>query len=165
MQIALLLLAACGPTRDVVPESHDVRTDAPDAAVPRTDGYAYVARRPHGAVGLVGAHFVGVADAQKLVDRVADDLEACARRLEGAGALVEGAVQLVAVQGARGTADISDVRFAPGGAVAANALECIIAPLRASPFPSGTDAGLPAVAIEATWAPSRVGNVDAGGNR
>ena len=129
----------------------------PDAAAPVSstgDGYAYVARRPHAAVGLLGAHFVKDEDARRVVDRVADELEACARRLEASGGLASGAASLVAIAGPRGSAEISDIRYAPGGAVAANALECIVAPLRASPFPSGTDAGLPAVALEATWAPN-----------
>lgn len=157
------LALGCPPGRDVVPETHDVRGTAPDASPPpRTDGYAYVVRRPHGAVGLVGAHYMREDEAQRIVDRVVDELEACARRLEERGALVEGAVQLVAITGPRGTAEVTDIRFAPGGPVAANALECIVAPLRASPFPAGTDAGLPAVAIEATWAPNRTAKPDAG---
>jgi hypothetical protein len=157
-------LSACPAAgRDVVTDSHDVRGVTPDASgTPRTDGYAYVARRPHGAVGLVGAHYMKDDEAHRIVDRVADELETCARRLDESGALVEGALQLVAVTGARGTAEITDIRFAPGGPVAANALECIVAPLRASPFPAGTDAGIPAVAIEATWAPNHSGKPDAG---
>jgi hypothetical protein len=158
-------LTACpGAGRDVVPETHDVRGAAPDAAAspPRADAYAYVARRPHAAVGLVGAHFMTDADAARIVDRVADDLESCARRLEQRNALVEGALQLVAVTGSRGTAEITDVRFAPGGPVAAVALECIVAPLRANAFPAATNAGVPAVAIEATWGAATSANTDAG---
>jgi len=160
-----IALAGCpSPGRDVVPESRDVRGDAVDAGAGAhpADAYTYVARRPHAAVGLVGAHFMSDADAQRIVDRVADDLESCARRVEQRGELVEGALQLVAVTGSRGTAEISDVRFAPGGPVAANALECIIAPLRASTFPAATKAGVPAVAIEATWGIASSANTDAG---
>jgi hypothetical protein len=151
------MLTACPPSgRDVVPETHDVRGAVEDAApAPRKDAYAYVARRPHGAVGLVGAHFMSDADAQRFVDRVADDLEACAGRLEQRNGLVEGALQLVAVTGPRGNAEVTDIRYAPGGPVAANALECIVAPLRASTLPPATDAGTPALAIEATWGPVR----------
>ena len=156
------LALGCPPGRDVVPESRDVRgAAAPDASV-RTDGYVYVARRPHGAVGLVGAHYMKDDDARRIIDHVADDLETCARGLEERGGLVEGAVQLVAITGPHGNAEVTDIRFAPGGPVAANALACIVAPLRASPFPAGTDAGLPAVAIEATWAPNRSRKPDSG---
>jgi hypothetical protein len=161
--LALTLLACPSGGRDVVTDSRDVRGVQPDAsAPPRTDGYAYVARRVHGAVGMVGAHYMKDEDARRIVDRIADELETCARRLEESGTLVEGALQLVAVTGARGTAEVTDIRFAPGGPVAANALECIVAPLRASPFPAGTDAGVPAVAIEATWSPNRTGKPDSG---
>lgn len=163
LALALVLVGCPSPGRDVVPETHDVRGEAPDAAAPpRSEGYTYVARRPHGAVGLVGAHFMTDADAQRIVDRVADDLESCARRLEQRKELVEGALQLVAVTGSRGTAEITDVRFAPGGPVAANALECIVAPLRASAFPAATKAGVPAVAIEATWGAAPSANTDGG---
>ena len=171
MSALLLALApaACPAAgRDVVPESRDQRGPDPDAGAlvpsPRGDGYAYVARRLHAAVGLVGAHYLKEDDAQRIVDRVADELESCARRLEGSGALVEGAASLVAIAGGRGSTEISDIRFSPGGAVAANALECIVAPLRASPFPPGSDAGIPAVAIEATWAPTRSGKPGPGGH-
>jgi hypothetical protein len=161
---AFSLTACPTPGRDVVPETHDVRGAVPDAAAPRAaaDAYVYVARRPHAAVGLVGAHFMTDADAARIVDRVADDLESCARRLEQRNELVEGALQLVAVTGSRGTAEITDVRFAPGGPVAANALECIVAPLRANAFPAATKAGVPAVAIEATWGIATSANTDAG---
>lgn len=140
-----------------MPETHDVRGDVADAAPPpggEPSPYAYVARRPHAAVGLVGAHFMSDADAQRIVDRVADDLETCARRVEQRGELVEGAVQLVAVTGSRGNAEVTDLRLAPGGPVAANALECVVAPLRASSLPAASKAGVPALAIEATWGPA-----------
>jgi hypothetical protein len=160
----LFTLAGCPPSgRDVVPETHDVRGAAPDAsASPSKEPYTYVARRPHGAVGLVGAHFMSDADAQRIVDRIADDLESCARVVEQRGDLVEGAVQLVAVTGSRGTGEVTDIRLAPGGPVAANALECILAPLRASTLPAATKAGVPALAIEATWGPAPSVRGDAG---
>ncbi|MDB4945477.1 MAG: hypothetical protein JWP97_5011 [Labilithrix sp.] len=164
----LLLLGCPASGRDVVPESRDVRSDAPPAGPAASaagvtgEGYAYVARRAHGVVGLVGAHHMTDADAQRLTDHVADELEACAVRLEASGTLVVGALQLVAITGARGSAEISDVRLAPGGPVAANALTCIIAPLRATPFPAAGDAGLPAVALDATWSPLRTPAGDGG---
>ncbi len=150
-----LSVAACpSPPRDVVPETHDVRGATPSglpAPPPDQGPYTYVTRRPHAAVGLVGAHFMSDAEAARIVDRIADDLETCARHVEQRGDLVEGAVQLVAVTGSRGTAEVTDLRLAPGGPVAANALECIVAPLRATTLPAANKAGVPALAIEATW--------------
>lgn len=161
---AAVTVSACSPPRDVVTDSHDVRVTPDASAAPqRQDGYVYVTRRAHAAVGLIGAHFMSETDAHRIVDRIADDLETCARRLETRSDLVEGAVSLVAFTGPRGNAEVSDIRFAPGGPVAANALECIVSPLRTTTFPAVVKAGLPAVAIEATWAPNRAGNPDAGG--
>jgi hypothetical protein len=157
-----LTLASCSPARDVIPESRDVRGVVPERSAPsalqgapQKDGYTLIARRAHGVVGLVGAHFMTDEDARHILERVADDLEACAARLEPRGELVEGALSLVAVTGPRGNAEVTDVRFAPGGPVAANALACVIAPLRASTFPAASDRGLPALALDATWAPVR----------
>jgi hypothetical protein len=163
--LVTLVVAGCPAPRDTVPETHDVRgtTDA-DAAAPtrRDDAYAYVVRRPHTAVGLVGAHFMTDADAHRIVDRIADDLEACARRLEQQGGLVSGAAQLVAITGSRGNGEVTDLHVSPGGAVAANALECIVAPVRASIMPGATRAGIPALAVEATWGPPERSAGDAG---
>lgn len=158
---ALLTLASlaavassCSPgnSRDVVPDSRDVRL-VPDASAPpdksAPDGYAYVAKRPHAAIGLVGVRNGSRPDAERVVDRIADDLEACAARLEKRGELASGALQLVVMGSGSGRAEITDVRLAPGGPVAANALECVVAPLRASALtPSFT------LAIEATWGPA-----------
>lgn len=132
-----------------MPDSRDVRL-GPDASAPpeksSPDGYEYVAKRPHAAVGLVGVRNGARPDAERIVDRIADDLEACAVRVEKRGELASGALQLVVMGGGNGNAEITDVRLAPGGPVAANALECVVAPLRASALtPSFT------LAIEATW--------------
>lgn len=157
LALGLAVTACPSPPRDVVPESHDVRGDVADAGPPPREDqgpYRYVTRRPHAAVGLVGAHFMSDADAQRIVERIADDLEACARRVEQRGELAAGAAQLVAVTGSRGTAEVTDLRLAPGGPVAANALECIVAPLRATTLPAANKAGVPALAIEATWGPA-----------
>jgi len=151
-----------------VPDTHDVRvTPGQDggtpAASPAKDGYVYVTRRAHGAVGLVGARNMPEDDARRLVDRIADDLETCAVRVQARGELADGAVQLVAMAGPRGTAEVTDVRLAPGGPVAANALECIVAPLRATPFAAPRDRPAPAFAIEATWNAAASPPPDAGG--
>lgn len=156
--MAAVLVAACAHTspRDSVTDSRDVTVASSDRAPPpRTDGYVYVARRSHGAVGLVGSHFMTEQDAQRIVERIADDLELCARRLDEQKLLVPGALQLVAMTGTRGNAEITDMRVAPGGAVAAGALECVLAPLRASAFPVVTPAGTPALAVDVMWSGSR----------
>lgn len=134
-----------------MPDSRDIRLGAdagplPDKTSP--DGYEFVAKRPHASIGLVGTRNAKPDDAHRAVDRIADDLDACATRLQERGELASGALQLVVVGSQNGKAEITDVRFAPGGPVAANALECVIAPLRATALtPSFT------LAIEATWGP------------
>lgn len=172
--LAVVALLGCSPgnSRDVVPESRDVRLGpgaAADGGTPRGQdpgaGYAYVAKRPHAAVGLVGARDLSDEDARRVVDRLADDLESCAARVERRGELAEGAMQLVAIAGPKGNAEVTDMRLAPGGPVAANALECVVAPMRASTLVgSGSmrDGGLPTVAIEATWGPTGARPRDAG---
>lgn len=152
-------LVHCSPNqpRDVTVESRDERivgivdagkTDAPD-------GYVYVARRAHGAIGLVGAKHMSNDDAIRFTDRLADELEACAVRQEARGSLAEGAASLVVVAAKDGSASVGDIQLAPGGAVAANALECLVAPARAATFPHVSKAGITALAIEATWSPRR----------
>lgn len=166
---ALASIACPQGPRDVVPETRDVRggasagtsTDAATATPPGAEDYVYVVQRPHGAVGLVGSHFMSAPAAKAIVDRVADELEACACRVEQRGELASGAIQLVVITGSRGTAEVTDMKLAPGGPVAANALECIVAPLRATALPTATDAGVPALAIEATWGRARPGARDA----
>lgn len=162
---AAIACAGCPrPDRDVVPETRDVRGQASDdaGAAPRAEPYTYVARRRHATVGLVGARFVATAEARRLVDHIADELEMCARRLEARGQLAHGAAQLVAAHGPHGNAEVTDIRLSPGGPVAANALECIVAPLRATTLPAAKGDGVPAIAIEATWAPESAERMDAG---
>ena len=153
--VLLIASAACTPSpRDVVPETEDRRV-VPDggATPPPEDAYAYVVRRPHGAVGLAEARHMKDEDARAFIDKVADDLERCATSLDAQRLLVEGAVRIVAVAGPRGTPALS-VKLAPGDAVAQNALLCIIAPIRAGTLPVANDAGQPALALEATWHPN-----------
>ncbi len=149
-------LAACSPSgpRDVAGEGRDVRVvPSADAGSAPLDTYAHVARRAHGTVALAEARHLRDADARAFVEHLADELEACAKMLEGRGELVDGAARVVAIAGPRGTAEGLNVRLAPGGAVAQNALLCVLAPLRASPFPPSTDGAQPGVAVEVTWQP------------
>ena len=120
------------------------------------EAYAYVARRPHGVIALAEARHLSEDEARDVVERLASDLEACARRLEAEGSLVEGAARIVAVAGPRGTVEGLNVRLAPGGAVAQNALLCLIAPVRSMTLPKGAGGGAPAFAIEATWGPASI---------
>lgn len=144
------LVAACPPPRDVVPDTHDVRGQ-PDATAPQ-EGYAYVVRRPHGVVGLVGSRNMRDEDAHRFSDRIADELEACARRLEAEGALAEGAASLVIVATNRGAPEVNDLRVASGPGVAKTALLCLIAPIRSMNFVPGEASSM---GVEVTWGPGR----------
>lgn len=149
--LVLLVPPACSPSpRDVVPESHDVRT------TPQVGGEAYVhvARRAHGTVALAESRYIKDADARAMTEKIADDLERCAIGLEAQHLLVEGAARIVAIAGPDGTPALN-VRLAPGDAVAQNALLCLVAPVRATTLPAPTSAGTPGFAIEATWGPPR----------
>ena len=55
--LAMLAPLACASGRDVIPDSHDVQGGraAEDAGAAGAFGYAYVARRPLGAVALAEA--------------------------------------------------------------------------------------------------------------
>lgn len=154
----VIAASACSPSRDVVPDTRDVRVVAGGDAgggPSGAGGYAWVAKRPHGALGLAGAKNIDEASARRIVERLADELEACAVRLESAGTLVEGAARYVAASGERGTGEIGEMQLAPGSPVAANALLCLAAPVRSTPFPPAGKAGLPAILLEATWSPLR----------
>ena len=123
-----------------------------DAGVTSNDAYVYVARRAHGVVALAEARNMSDDDAHAIVDKLANDLEACATRLEAERTLVEGAARIVAIAQPSGPPGLN-VKLAPGGDVAQNALMCLVAPIRAIPFTKG------GMALEYTWGPT---GVDAG---
>lgn len=154
LAVGWALLVGCSPNqpRDVTTESQDVRQTTTEGAAKAGD-YQYVAKRAHVALGLVGAKRLSLPEAQKLVDVLGDEFELCALRQQAAGRLVKGAASLVIFGGSRGNADVSDVQLAPGGPVAANALECLVAPARAQALPAPTSAGVTALAVEAAWGP------------
>lgn len=154
LAVGWALILGCSPNqpRDVVTESQDVRQVGGEDAAQRGD-YEYVTKRAHVALGLVGKKRLSSPEAQKIVDALGDEFEICARRQEAAGRLVKGAARLVIFGDARGNADVSDVQLAPGGPVAANALECLVAPARAQALPAPTSAGVTALALEASWGP------------
>ena len=122
-----------------------------DAGGVAPDAYVYVARRAHGVVALAEARNMTNDEARIIVDRIADELETCAGRLEQDGSLVDGATRIVAVAQPTGPPAMN-VRLAPGGPVAQNALLCLVAPVRAITFPP-SKTGAPGLAIEATWGP------------
>lgn len=156
---------ACAPSqpRDYVPETHDVRSNDVDAAPPpRPGAYAYVARRPLGAIGLAGVRNMSDADARRFVDVAADEMERCAEGQRADGTLVDGAARLVVGGTPQGHAQIGQMEIAPGGAVAANALLCLVAPIKTLPFPPAAPEKTPAILLEVTWGPAGATSMDAG---
>jgi hypothetical protein len=156
---ALVLVASHGITgcgassaRDVVPASHDVRVSGTAASTP--EGYAYVARRPLGVVALAEARGLDDADARRAIDHLADALDACATDLGRRDKLVDGAVRVVAQIAPDGS--VSGLNVKVGQAATANAILCVIAPLKLTAFPAlEADAGARGLAIEATWGAPR----------
>lgn len=155
--LAVVLVVACSPSgpKDVAGENKDVRVQpSADAGTP-SDAYAYVARRPHGVVALAEARQMSDDEAHAIIDKLASDLESCATRLESERTLVEGAARIIAVAQPSGPPALN-VKLAPGGDVAQNALMCLVAPIRSLPITKG------ALAIEYTWGPNKAGpQVDA----
>jgi hypothetical protein len=152
---SLVLCASCGGTRDVIPETRAVQQTAP---APSGEGYAHVARRPLAVVGLAEARGMSDDVAFRVVDHLADALDSCATDLGRQGKLVDGAARVVAMIGADGAVSGLNVKLAPGAAVAANALLCLVTPLKLTTFDpvasTGDGEGKPrGLAIEATWGP------------
>jgi hypothetical protein len=163
--LALAFVASClscGSGRDVVPVSKDIRgTGNPvgvDAPKP-VDGYEYVARRKLGTVALAEARGLPQDVAGRAVDALADRLQACAADLEKSGKLVRGATRVVAAIDASGSVNGLNVKVSQGKAAAANAILCVISPLRALNFPAvdGDAGGARGIAIEAAWEGSEPG--------
>jgi len=140
----------CGPSRDIVPETHDVRGEQKPAAP--ADGYDYVARRPLGTVGLAEARGIAADVAARAVDSVADQLDACERDLRSKNRFVAGAIRIVAQIDDRGAVEGVNVKMSDDKGAAANAILCVVAPLRLLTFPPNAgDAGARGIAIEASW--------------
>jgi hypothetical protein len=144
--------AACGAgTRDVVPVTHDVQVSAGGGQALQT-GYTYIARRPLGFVALAKETGLGTELGARAADHLADALDACATNLAVKGKLVEGTIRIEAAVTVEGNVAISHVTVAPGDGVAANALLCVMAPLKMTTFPgSAGDAGARSFAIDASW--------------
>jgi len=147
--------AACGGgTRDIVPETHDVVT----ANGGRGGGpYQYVARRPLGFVALAREAGLGTEAGAATAEHLADAMDACATNLAAKGKLVDGAIRIEATIARDGSVAVSHVTVAPGDAVAANAILCVMAPLKMTTFSAAReDAGARSFAIDATWGPGQV---------
>ena len=140
----------CGGGRDVVPETHDVRGEQKQSAA--QDGYDYVAHRPLGTVGLAEARGIPADVAARAVDRVADQLDACEKDLRSQDKFVAGAIRIVALVDDRGAVEGVNVKISDDKGAAANAILCVVAPVRLLTFPpSDGDAGQRGIAIEASW--------------
>jgi hypothetical protein len=145
-------LAGCGGGgRDVVPEMHDVRvgTDSPGA-------YVHVARRPLGFVALARETGLGPELGASVSEHLADSLDACATSLAAKGKLVEGTVRVDVSVSGDGSVVVSHVTIAPGDGVAANALLCVIAPLKLMALPGASAKGADAArtfTLDASWGP------------
>ncbi len=151
-EVALIALAACGAGgRDVVPETHDVHVGG--GATP--GAYAHVARRPLGFVALAREAGLGSEMAAGLAEHLADALDTCATSLAAKGRLVEGTVRIEASVAPDGSVVVGHVTVAPGDAVAANALLCVMAPLRLMTLPAKApgDRTARTFALDASWGP------------
>jgi hypothetical protein len=157
------LLCACGSGRDVIPESHDVHGVAEDGGRRDPGDYEYIAKRTLAAVGIAEARGMDGATAARVIDRLADSLEACAEGLSSQGRLVDGAARIAAQIAPDGAPGGLALRIAPGDAVKANAILCFIAPFKLTSFPvAGPDDPPRGIAIEATWGPHLQGMVGLG---
>jgi hypothetical protein len=144
-----------GEGHDVVPESRDVQVrgtvaGAEGSAGGASQGYDYVARRPLAVVALAEARGLDSAVARAAVDRLADALDACVTEEGRKGTLSRGAARVIAPIDTNGAVTGTSLRIDPGAGVAANAVVCLVAPLRMMSFPPA-DAGSRGIAVEALW--------------
>jgi len=164
-----------GAPRDVVPESKDVRgaNGAPGGAA-AGDGYEYVARRGLGAIAIAETRGFPKEIGASAAERLADALQSCAAEAQRQRQLARGAARVVAHVNDNGTVDAVHVKVSPGRRVAANAILCVVSPVKLLTFPpragraeagsapaGGAGAGAPSeapsalkdrgIAVEATW--------------
>jgi hypothetical protein len=148
-------LFACGAGGDAeradVPDgTGDIRVY--DAGAARAPGsYDYVAQRPFAIVGLAEARGLTKDVANATVDKIADVLDGCAKRLDGAGKLTSGAARVVAIIDKAGMVAGMKPTFSAGGGVEANAILCLVAPMKQLTFDPTSDDAQRGLAIEATW--------------
>jgi hypothetical protein len=153
--LAGLALVACGAGGDtdhpLAPDgAGDIRVY--DAGAQRAPGsYDYVAQRPLAIVGLAEGRGLSKDVADATVDTIADALDGCAKRLEGEGKLASGAARVVAIIDKGGMIAGMKPTFSAGGAVEANAILCLVAPMKQLTFAPTSDDAQRGIAIEATW--------------
>ncbi len=153
-------VAACnGSPRDATEHTTDVRVDASAEGT-----YAYVAQRPRVAIGIAEARGTSEAEAKALVDRLADGAARCMEGLAKDGKLVDGALRMVMSFDGGGIGAAPEVVFAPGPAVTANGLLCVVAPARMLAL-APNDGGARALAVEVAWGSGvGTGGGSSGGN-
>jgi hypothetical protein len=154
--VAGILGACAGAGRDVVPTTRDVQVATSDST---RAAYVYVARRPLGFVALARQTGLGVELGTRAADHLADALDACATDLAAKGRLVEGTIRIDATVSPSGTIAVSHVTIAPEDGVAANALLCVMAPLKLTTFPAvaseAANAAPRSFAIDVSWGPQQ----------
>jgi hypothetical protein len=152
--VVAALLASCAPSRDVVPESHDVQ----GAASTSVGGYEYVARRPLAVVAVAESRGLPRDVVTGVADRLANALDVCATRLAGEGRLVPSAARVAAHIDRDGSPTALALTLTPGPGPTANALLCFVSPFKLVRFPaSDADPATRGIAIEAAWGGSAVG--------
>jgi hypothetical protein len=153
--VASAALMACGAGGDADrPEAPDGVGDIRvyDAGPQRAPGsYDFVAQRPYAIVGLAEARGLSKDVANATVDTIADTLDGCAKRLDAAGKLTSGAARVVAIIDKGGAVAGLKPTFSAGGGVEANAILCLVAPIKQLTFAPTSDDAQRGIAIEATW--------------
>lgn len=147
--VAVCAVPACGSTsRDSIAPSTHVQVSEP---APPRDGYEHVVQRDRVTLGLAEARGFDSAWAKEFTERLADRTDACVRSRADRGASEEGAARAIVVVETDGQVVGSNVTSSPG--TQATAVECLLAPLRASSFPPGPapQGARRGMAIEASW--------------
>jgi hypothetical protein len=150
----VVLVGACSPSTDARPPDNAGDIRVVDASAPKGGGgdYEYISERPLAVVALAESRGMTPELAHAAVDRVADSLDVCATAQASAGKLVDGASRIIAIVGQDGAISGTNVTVSPPeSGVQANALLCLVAPVRSLTFPPTTSTAQRALAIEAIW--------------
>jgi hypothetical protein len=148
-------VACQGGTRDVVPETHDVVVGRGESGA--GGGYSFIARRPLGFVAVASERGLGGDIAKGVADHLADALDACATNLAARGKLVDGTIRVEATVEADGSVRVDHMTVAPGDGVAANALLCVVAPLKLTTLPASGDGAAKEIIFDVSWGPAGTG--------